>query len=76
MAKVRFAENVGALHTADSAELGLDDAGEVIRNLILVQVVGAETDVHGGELLIRSLQIDDRNLRIGRQIVLHLRDLA
>ena len=33
-----FAENIGSLNSTDRAELGLHDAGQVIRNLILVEV--------------------------------------
>ena len=49
------AENVRSLHATDRAQFGLHYASEVIRNLILVQFIGREPDVHRGELVISGL---------------------
>src|SRR5579883_1837824 len=70
-----IAENVGPLHAADGAELGLHYARQIVGDLVLVQAGGRETDVHRGELIVCRLQIDDRLLGFGRQVVAHLRQL-
>ena len=69
------AENVGALHAADGAELRLHHAGEVVGDLRLIEIGRRESEVHRGELVLGGLELDDRRLGLGRQVVSHLRDL-
>ena len=69
------AEDVGALHAADRAQLRLDDARQVVGDLVLIEVGRREAEVHRRELVVRRLQLDDRRLGFGRQVVAHLRDL-
>ncbi len=69
------AEDLGALHAGDGAQLRLHHAGEVVGDLALVEVVRREAEVGGGELAVGRLQVDDRRLRLGRKLVAHLRDL-
>ena len=73
--KRAVAENVGALHAADRAQLRLDDAREVVGDLVLIEIGRREAEIHRRELVVRGLQLDDRRFRLGRQIVAHLRDL-
>ncbi len=69
------AEDVGALHAADGGELRLDHAGQVVGDLVLVQLVGGEAEVHRGELVVRGLELDDRRLGLRGQVVADLRHL-
>ena len=69
------AENVGALHAADRAQLGLDDARQVVGDLVRIEVGRREAEVDRRELIVGRLQLDDRRLRFGRQVVAHLRHL-
>ena len=69
------AEDVGALHAADGAQLGLDDARQVVGDLVLIEIGGREAEVDRRELVVRRFQLDDRRFRLRRQIVAHLRDL-
>ena len=73
--KGAIAKNVGALHAADGAQFGLHDAGEVVGDLVLVEIGGRKSQVHRGELRVGGLQIDDGNLRVRRKIVADLRYL-
>ena len=68
------AQDIGALHAADGAQLGLHDARQVVGDLVLIEIVRGEAEVHRGELAVRRLQLDDRRFRLGRQIVAHLGD--
>ncbi len=68
------AQDVGALHAGDRRELGLDDARQVIGDLVLVEVLGGEPDVDRRELRVRGLQVDDRRLGLRREVVTDLRD--
>ena len=76
MAKVRSPEDVGALDAADGGELRLDDARQVVGDLVLVELARGEPEVHGRELVVRGLQLDDGRLRLRRQVVAHLRHLG
>ena len=69
------AENVGALDAADRAQLRLDDARQIVGNLIRIEIVGREAEIDRRELVVGRLEIDDRRLGLRRQIVAHLRDL-
>ena len=64
------------MNAADGAEFRLHDSSQVIRDLILVEIRGRETDVHRSELIVRSLEVDDRRLRFRRKIVTNLRNLG
>ena len=70
------AEDVGPLDAADRGELGLDDARQVVGDLVLVEVLGREAEVHRGELVVRRLELDDRRLGLRRQVVADLGDLG
>ena len=69
------AEDVGALHAADGAQLRLHDARQVVGDLVLIEVGGREAEVHRRELGVGGLELDDRRLGLGRQVVANLRDL-
>ena len=70
------AEDVGALHAADGAQLRLHDARQVVGDLVRIEVGRREAEIDRRELVVGRLQLDDRRLRLGRQIVAHLRDLG
>ena len=70
------AQDVGALHAADRAEPRLHHAGQVVGDLVLVELVRGEAQVHRRELVVGRLQLDDRRLGLGRQVVAHLRHLG
>ena len=70
------AENVGALHAADRAQLRLHDARQVVGDLVRIEIVRREPEIDRRELVVGRLEVDDRRLRLGRQIVAHLRDLG
>src|ERR1700674_3815701 len=69
-------ENIGALDAADGAQFGLDYARHVIRDLVLIEIRGREPKVHCSKLSIGRLQVNDRRLRFGRQVIANLRDLG
>ena len=69
------AKDVGALHAAHGGELRLHHACQVIGDLVLIELAGGEAEIHRRELRVRGLKVDDRRLRLGRQVVAHLRDL-
>jgi len=69
------AEDVGALHPLDGGELRLHHARQVVGDLVLVEVLRGEAEVHRGELVVGRLQLDDRRLGLGGEVVAHLRDL-
>ena len=69
-----IAENLGALHAADGRELRLDNAHEVVGDLILIEIFRREAEVRGRPLTVRRLQIDDRRLGLRRKLVADLRD--
>ncbi len=56
------AEDVGPLDAADRGELRLDDARQVVRDLVLVQLRRGEPDVHRGELRVGGLEVDHGSL--------------
>ncbi len=66
-------EDIGALNAVDGAQARLHDADEVVADLVLIEVLGREAQIHRGELRVRRLDLDDRRLRLGRQVVAHLR---
>ena len=69
------AENVGALHAADGAQLRLDDARQVVGDLRLIEIRRREAEIHRGELRVGGLELNHRRFGFGRQIVSDLRDL-
>ena len=69
------AENLGALHAADGAQLRLHDAHEVVGDLVLIEILRREAEVRRGELAVGRLQVDDRRFRFGRKLIAHLRHL-
>ena len=73
--EVASAQDLGALHAADGAQLRLHDAREVIADLVLIEVFGGEAEVHRGELGVRGFELDDRCLGLRREVVAHLGDL-
>ena len=76
MANVRSPRMSGALHAADRGQLGLHHAGQVVGDLVLVELVRREAEVHRRELVVGRLQLDDGRLRFRRKLVAHLRDLG
>ncbi len=69
------AENLRALHAVDRAQLRLDDACEIVRDLIRIEIGRREPDVDGRELRVGRLHLDDWRLGLRRQVVADLRDL-
>ena len=69
------AEDLGPLDAADGRELRLDDPRQVVGDLVLVEMVGGEADVHRGELVVGRLHLDDRSLGLGGEVVADLRHL-
>ena len=69
------AQDVGTLDAGDGAQPRLDDANEIVRNLVLVEVGRGEAEVERRELRVGVLHLDDRCLRLGRKVVPHLCDL-
>ena len=69
------AEDVGALDSGDRAQLRLHDADEVVRDLVLIEVFGREAEVGRRELAVGRLQVDDRRLGLGGQLIANLGDL-
>ena len=53
-------------------EAGLDDAHEVIGDLVRLENVRGEAQVRGGKLGVGRLDVDDRHLGFGRQVIAHL----
>ena len=49
------AEDIRALHAADGGELRLHDAGQVIGDLVLVEIVRVKAQVHRRELVVARL---------------------
>src|SRR5205823_2180152 len=70
------AEDVGALHALDRREPRLHDAHEVVGDLVLLEELGGEAQVGGGELAVRRFDVEDRYLRLGGQIAADLVDLG
>jgi hypothetical protein len=70
------AEDVGALHAGDRRQPRLHHPRQVVGDLVLVEVGRGEAEIHGGELVVRGLELDDRRLGLRRQVVAHLRDLG
>ena len=71
------AQDVGALDAADGAQLGLDDAGQVVGDLVLIEV--GRKKIQGKLLQTGCRQFEGSitwNLRIRRKIVADLRDLG
>ena len=69
------AENLRALDTRDRGQTRLDDARQVIGDLVRLQNIRGEAEIGGGELRIGRLDIDDRDFGFGREIAAHLIDL-
>ncbi len=70
-----IAEDVGALDAGDRAQPRLNDANQVVGDLVLIEVRRREAEVHRRELRVGVLDLDDRRLGLGRQVVPHLRHL-
>src|SRR5262249_55019689 len=69
-------QDIGALHAADRAQLGLHDAREIVSNLVLIEILGGETDVHRCKLRVCGLQFDDWSLGFWRKIIANLGNLG
>ena len=67
-----IAQDVCALDAADGAQPRLDHANEIVRNLVLIEVGRGEAEVERSELRIGVLHLDDRRLRLWRQVVANL----
>ena len=76
MAKVRSPKMSARCTPLIGGELRLHHARQVVGDLVLVELLGGEAEVHGRELVVRRLQRDDRRLGLGRQVVAHLRHLG
>ena len=48
-------ENIGALHAAHRAQFRLHDAGQIIGDLILIEICRREAEVHRRKLVVRRL---------------------
>src|SRR6266704_2850550 len=72
---VQTAEILGGLHAFYRLQLGLNDANQVIGDLVGREHVARETDVHGGELLA-DFHRKHRLLRARRQLVQNGVDLG
>ena len=70
------AEDVGALHAFDGGKARLDDAHQVVGDLVLLEHVGPEAEIGRGELAVGRLDVDDRHLGVRRQIAADLVDLG
>ena len=70
-----IAENVGALNAADGAELRLDDARQIVGNLVRIELGRREPHVDRRELVVGRFELDDGRLGLGRQVVANLRHL-
>ena len=70
------AEDVGPLHPLDGGQAGLDDAHQVVGDLVLLQHVGGEAQIGRGKLAVGRLDVDHRHLGLGRQVAAHLVDLG
>ena len=66
------AEDVGALHAVDRRQPRLHDADQVVGDLVVLEDLRAEAQVHRRELRVGRLDADGRDLRLGRQIGAHL----
>ena len=66
------AQDVGALHALDRAQLGLNDPRQIVRDLVLIEILGRKSQVHRREAIVRGLQLDDRRLGFRWQVVPHL----
>ena len=56
--------------------LRLNDAGEIIGNLILVEILRIETQIHRREFGVLGLDFDHWSLCLGRQVVSNLGDFG
>ena len=74
--KGALAQYVGALNAVDRAQLGLHNARQIVRNLVLIEIGGREAQIHRRKLRVRGLQIDHRRLGFRRQVVADLRYLC
>ena len=68
------AEDVGALHALDGGEARLHDADQVVGDLVVLEDRRAEAQVHRRERGVGRLDVDRRDLGLGRQIGAHLVD--
>ena len=73
--KRAVAQNVGALNAADGAQLRLNDARQIIGDLVLIEIGRREAEVDRRELIVRRFQFDDRRFGLRRQVVANLRHL-
>ena len=69
-------QHLGPLHALEGGKPRLDDANQIIGNLVLRQDIGGEAEIGRGELGVRRLDVDDGDFRLGRQIAAHLIDLG
>ena len=65
-------EDVGALDPGDGREPGLDQPHQVVGDLVLLEDAGAETEIGRGEFRVCRLDVDHRDLGLGRQVAAHL----
>ena len=63
------AKDLRALDAIDRSEFWLNNARQVISDLIFIQVVRIKTEIHRGELVVRRLEFDLRCLGLRRKIV-------
>ena len=66
------AEDVGPLHALEGGKARLDDAHEIVGDLVLLQDVGAEAQIRRGEPAVGRLDVDDRDLRLRGEVPAHL----
>ena len=70
------AENLRPLHAGERGQPRLDDAGEIVGDLVRLQNIGGEAEIGGCELGIGRQDVDHRNFSFRGQIVPLLIDLG
>ena len=68
------AQNVRPLDPRDRGKPRLNNAGEIVGNLVLVEILRVKTQIHRREFGVLGLDFDHRSLSLGRQLVSHLGD--
>src|SRR4029079_4486214 len=62
------AQDLGALHAADRRQPRLHHADQIVGDLVVLEQVVREAQVHGGDLRVGRFHLDGRHLRLGGQI--------
>ena len=62
------AQDLGALHAGDRRQPRLHDPDQVVGDLVALEHVGGEAEIHPGDLRVGRLDLDRGHLRFRRQI--------